>query len=764
MSDDLNRKTDYQGFAHLDDVKRELLTGKFSKIVAQWDVLTFMSIGAFDDKDRFEFLCAVDLSLSIIDSQTVPFKMRCVQGHQKKFLENRDPCIGASRVFCLEERKELFAARLTEYGNNGMPPRMYHRTSATAALEILRHGLIPGGVGVTESGRKHCYLSPCQLSETGYKSGVRADQPYEVAFDTELALRSAVDLTMTSSEALITTQHIPNSCILWVKNTRDGTFIFSLTEEDKRKIYRQAEYAGVLASDTFGPAAATGSSPRDEIPAETHGREEASDVKTVVTQIKHIEERVRGDDEANEPVSVEERQSAIEQPTQMFGALNAVSKGTIPSGTYVALPESACPNCVGPMIDGMFTCMNCGYVVFSSKRSERCLKFYRQRAELLSKVSRDAKIRISADSLLDYWQGADLDSRISATWESEQLRKGRQRLNRAMKLGFFNVVHRYQLDNTFASSLANVNRDLSDCVLWDTYSVLRLAGVERSAGQRTLGTGPMERINKNERAHVAKICFITVPYRLLHEEFQDRHGSEWMVFWHQKLFTLTDFVRAVGQAHFDDVMVLTFSQENQGLIEFHLRGLDEYERYNHLKARFDEDLDIAARQHYMAENNSRRSRKQDATLERIETERENLDFPIPPEATIGYRGYQPRPTQSTRIRLIPKQPPGPPPGRLLPPPEPDVPPAAAAPYPPDVRDRPARAEAAPIETRPTFQLRTNGYWYWSRNLAEWVWYQTGDRNEQNPYSANFIPSDDTLNDWMGRGWIDWTCRFGYRSY
>ena len=416
------------------------------------------------------------------------------------------------------------------------------------------------------------------------------------------------------------------------------------------------------------------------------------------------------------------------------------------------------------MIDGMFTCMNCGYIVFSSKRSERCLKFYRQRAELLSKVSRDANVRISADSLLDYWQGADLDSRISATWESEQLRKGRQRLNRAMKLGFFNVVHRYQLDNTFASSLANVNRDLSDCVLWDTYSVLRLAGVERSAGQRTLGTGPMERINKNERAHVAKICFITVPYRLLHEEFKDRHGSEWMVFWHEKLFTLTDFVRAVGQAHFDDVMVLTFSQENQGLIEFHLRGLDEYERYNHLKARFDEDLDIAARQHYMAENNSRRSRKQDATLERIETEREDVNFPIPPEASIDYRGYQPRPTQSSRIRLIPKQPPRPPPARLLPPPEPDVPPAAAPAYPPDVRDRPARAEAAPVSSRPTFQLRTNGYWYWSRNLEDWVWYQTGNRNEQNPYSPDFIPSDDTLNDWMGQGWIDWTCRFGYRSY
>ena len=100
----------------------------------------------------------------------------------------------------------------------------------------------------------------------------------------------------------------------------------------------------------------------------------------------------------------------------------------------------------------------------------------------------------------------------------------------------------------------------------------------------------------------------------------------------------------------------------------------------------------------------------------------------------------------------------------LPPPEPDVPPAAAPAYPPDVRDRPARAEAAPVSSRPTFQLRTNGYWYWSRNLEDWVWYQTGNRNEQNPYSPDFIPSDDTLNDWMGRGWIDWTCRFGYRSY
>ena len=47
------------------------------------------------------------------------------------------------------------------------------------------------------------------------------------------------------------------------------------------------------------------------------------------------------------------------------------------------------------------------------------------------------------------------------------------------------------------------------------------------------------------------------------------------------------------------------------------------------------------------------------TLERIETEREDEQFPIPAEASIDYRGYQPRPILSLQgIRLVPKQPPG----------------------------------------------------------------------------------------------------------
>ena len=64
MSKELESKTDFHGYARLDDVKRELLTGRFHKEVSSWSVETFMSIAAFDEKDRFELLTAVDIKHS----------------------------------------------------------------------------------------------------------------------------------------------------------------------------------------------------------------------------------------------------------------------------------------------------------------------------------------------------------------------------------------------------------------------------------------------------------------------------------------------------------------------------------------------------------------------------------------------------------------------------------------------------------------------------------------------------------------------------
>ena len=68
------------------------------------------------------------------------------------------------------------------------------------------------------------------------------------------------------------------------------------------------------------------------------------------------------------------------------------------------------------------------------------------------------------------------------------------------------------------------------------------------------------------------------------------------------------------------------------------------------------------------------------------------------------------------------------------------------------------------DPQPDFQLRTAGYWRWDRNFGDWVWEQQFDPLDTDPYLPYFRPSDSTLNNWMGHGWIDWTARFGYRSY
>ena len=749
MSSWLEQRTDYHGYAHIDDVKRELLTGGFRGEVQKWDVYVFMSIAAFDEKDRFEVLTASGVG---DQSSTLAFKIRCVQGHQEKFLRNRDPTIGAMRVFCIEEHRGRYPKHLVESGISNMPPRIFHRTSKSAAVEIIRHGLIPGGVGVCSSGRRHSYLSPFQLTDAKYKSGVRADRPIEVAVDTELALRSGVDLTLTSSDAIITADHIPNACILWVKDTQSDTFIYSLTEAEKRAIYEKAMYAGKLATDVFGQPAPPGT--QEETPAAGQGRD--SEISSGTHQVKHFSERPPADDEADEPITDVARQNLISAPSTLAAEVEQVkSYGTIPTGTYVSLPENQCRRCSNNIIEGMFTCMCCGLVITSSKRSERTMRIYQKRAEILMELSERSMVRINADNFLHYWTGQDVTDRAFVTWEADQIRRARQRLVRAMRLGFFNVVHRYRRDNVYAASLANINKDLKDCVLLDTLAVLRLPGVERTAGQRAIGTGPMERINKRDRAHIAKVCYLTVTQRLLHDEYKDPNGGDWFVFWHQKLFTLTKFVQAIRQAGVEEITIMTFGSYDQGFVDFRLRGLDDGERRAMLQDDFDQSQQVAATQHYHADASSRQNRKPDPIMEDIERKREDESLTPPEEALSRFAGYDIRPSK----RLTPKEPTGAPPMHLRRPAEPA--------QPPDVRDpphagRPASAAARPPQ--PDFELRTAGRWRWNRQFDDWTWEQQFNPLETDPYSPYYRPSDDILNNWMGNGWIDWTARFGFRSF
>ena len=98
------------------------------------------------------------------------------------------------------------------------------------------------------------------------------------------------------------------------------------------------------------------------------------------------------------------------------------------------------------------------------------------------------------------------------------------------------------------------------------------------------------------------------------------------------------------------VTMLTFSSYSQGLVDLQLKGLDDGERRAMFLEALDEDFQVAATQHYEAEENSRRSRKPDAILERIEGEREDEHFTPPDEAVDRtFAGYKVRPSRSVRV-------------------------------------------------------------------------------------------------------------------
>ena len=98
-----------------------------------------------------------------------------------------------------------------------------------------------------------------------------------------------------------------------------------------------------------------------------------------------------------------------------------------------------------------------------------------------------------------------------------------------------------------------------------------------------------------------------------------------MVFWHQKLFTLTRFAQALRQTKFV-ITMLTYSSYDQGIADFQLEGFEDRQRRDLFLNSFDEDLQVAAKPHYEPELNSRRTRKPDAVLERIEQQREDESY------------------------------------------------------------------------------------------------------------------------------------------
>ena len=120
--------------------------------------------------------------------------------------------------------------------------------------------------------------------------------------------------------------------------------------------------------------------------------------------------------------------------------------------------------------------------------------------------------------------------------------------------------------------------------------------------------------------------------RSVHRKRSDPNGGDRFLFWQRRRLTLTQFVQAIRSAEREQITMLTYDQDYQGIRTFQLKGLDDEQRKEMFTEAFDANLSIAAAPHCQVEEEPRCKRQSDDVLELMEQKRESEAFEPPLEA------------------------------------------------------------------------------------------------------------------------------------
>ena len=146
-----------------------------------------------------------------------------------------------------------------------VPPRLYHRTVRDAAFAILSSALEPG---YGSSGNAFAYFAKLPLEEMGPStSGVRADCPIEIVFETNEVMKHAW-LMESTSEGVLTRESVPGSCMLYIRDTLSGQTLYARPAEPEQQ--QQEDTMEEETSRPHGQAVAPASS-TEEVPDTSSG-------------------------------------------------------------------------------------------------------------------------------------------------------------------------------------------------------------------------------------------------------------------------------------------------------------------------------------------------------------------------------------------------------------------------------------------------------------------------------------------------------------
>ena len=279
--------------------------------------------------------------------------------------------------------------------------------------------LLGGGAGGKKS-KGNSFFSILPLRDQKALSGVRADLPVELRFSTAEIIEAGVDLFLTNSHAMITSHHVPNTCILFATRARVNA---------EPEVF----FSRPSAID----------------PANIEAGVKQDEINLIPGDVAEVRTILEGTSEAT-PEERTAQSSAVKR--EVMEATNRAEVPRIESGHFLHLRTFSCSKCTTPSLAGMASCYRCGAVFQGGSSEGPISKFMRLQMRRAKTVQQQGGVpsNLTATSMLDSIAGQDL-LRGRPPPRGDPSARGRRR--RARKLGYDNVCDRFNRDDVFCCLL-----------------------------------------------------------------------------------------------------------------------------------------------------------------------------------------------------------------------------------------------------------------------------------------------------------------------
>ncbi|CAE7465907.1 kptA [Symbiodinium sp. CCMP2592] len=389
---------------------------------ARWGIRQLVRAAKADNKGRIRLL-GIDVPMrETIGQPLFPVRIRIAQGHNEKLVGNNPDA-----DFFLEDT----------------PAKLYHRTNERGMNGILRDGMIPGSA---RSNRAHNYLSPYRLDDTKYKSGMRSNQPVELAVDTQRAINAGCVFFVTETDGVLTRDTIPPDCILTAVDTSEKNLPLYVAEN--KEATHEGEPGHIFrAKRDYEEAASSSSAPPPKQVASAPKAVASKKMPKVAPKPEVIvEEDVTMDlDEATRKG----------EPADAAGSAPEEEGDTTDAGEDEAFPLGShpCAACSAVVANGMLFCLRCKapQTSDSAKVIKRVYENSRLRQPILATAAAGAQKPIEellTSDLRGIGDGPKKRGQMMSA-EAAVIRDAKDRKQRSVRMNYASVSERFEGDDQF---------------------------------------------------------------------------------------------------------------------------------------------------------------------------------------------------------------------------------------------------------------------------------------------------------------------------